>query len=78
MVNFAFVEEAMQVLDEALDFYWLGYFCEHGARANRNPLAANLSGDRRNQCAMKMNGPWRICFRFEAGDAWEVEIVDYH
>jgi toxin HigB-1 len=37
-----------------------------------------LSGDRKNQWAMTVNGPWRICFRFDAGDAWEVEIVDYH
>jgi proteic killer suppression protein len=26
----------------------------------------------------KLNGPWRICFRFADGDAWDVEIVDYH
>ena len=25
-----------------------------------------------------MNGRWRICFEFRAGDAYEVEIVDYH
>lgn len=37
-----------------------------------------LSGARRNQWAMTINGPWRICFRFANGDAWEVEIVDYH
>ncbi|MCA8890129.1 MAG: hypothetical protein KDA46_14940 [Parvularculaceae bacterium] len=24
------------------------------------------------------DGPWRICFRFKDGDAWDVEIVDYH
>ena len=27
---------------------------------------------------MTVNGPWRICFRFERGDAHDVEIVDYH
>ncbi|MDB5969346.1 MAG: Plasmid maintenance system killer [Hydrocarboniphaga sp.] len=37
-----------------------------------------LTGDRKGQCAMTINGPWRVCFRFEDGDAWEVEIVDYH
>jgi len=37
-----------------------------------------LSGARRNQWAMTINGPWRVCFRFEDGDAWDVEIVDYH
>jgi len=37
-----------------------------------------LKGDRKEQWAMTVNGPWRICFRFDEGDAWEVEIVDYH
>ena len=37
-----------------------------------------LTGDRKGQRAMIINGPWRVCFRFQAGDAWEVEIVDYH
>ncbi|MBN9070528.1 MAG: type II toxin-antitoxin system RelE/ParE family toxin [Rhizobiales bacterium] len=37
-----------------------------------------LSGDRAGQWAMTVNGPWRICFRFEDGDAFDVEIVDYH
>jgi toxin HigB-1 len=37
-----------------------------------------LKGDRKGQWAMTVNGPWRICFRFEKGDAWDVEIVDYH
>jgi toxin HigB-1 len=36
-----------------------------------------LKGDRRNQWAMTVNGPWRICFKFRKGDAYEVEIVDY-
>lgn len=37
-----------------------------------------LKGARRMQWAMTINGPWRLCFRFEDGDAWDVEIVDYH
>jgi len=37
-----------------------------------------LKGDRRGQWAMTVNGPWRICFRFKDGDAFDVEIVDYH
>ncbi len=37
-----------------------------------------LSGERRGQWAMTINGPWRVCFRLEAGDAHDVEIVDYH
>ena len=37
-----------------------------------------LDGDRKGQWAMTINGPWRLCFRFEDGNAYEVEIVDYH
>lgn len=37
-----------------------------------------LKGDRKGQWAMTVNGPWRICFRFKDGDAWDVEIADYH
>ena len=37
-----------------------------------------LKGTRRNQWAMTVNGPWRICFEFRKGDAHDVEIVDYH
>lgn len=37
-----------------------------------------LKGDRAGYWAMTINGPWRLVFRFEDGDAHEVEIVDYH
>jgi proteic killer suppression protein len=37
-----------------------------------------LKGDRKGQWAMTVNGPWRICFRFRGGDAFDVEITDYH
>ena len=37
-----------------------------------------LAGDRSAFWAISVNGPWRIVFRFDAGDAFEVEIVDYH
>ena len=37
-----------------------------------------LSGDRKGQWAMIVNGPWRICFKFKDGDAHEIQIVDYH
>ena len=37
-----------------------------------------LKGDRRGQWAMAVNGPWRICFEFRKGDAFDVEIIDYH
>lgn len=37
-----------------------------------------LSGDRAGQWSIRINNQWRLCFRFEAGDAFDVEIVDYH
>ena len=37
-----------------------------------------LKGGRRNQWAMTVNVRWRICFEFRKGDAFDVEIVDYH
>ena len=37
-----------------------------------------LKGDRKGQWAMTVNERWRICFEFRKGDAYEVEIVDYH
>jgi proteic killer suppression protein len=37
-----------------------------------------LKGNRKGQWAMTVNGPWRICFEFRKGDAFNVEIVDYH
>jgi proteic killer suppression protein len=37
-----------------------------------------LTGNRTGQWAMTVNGPWRICFRFKSGDAYDVEIIDYH
>jgi proteic killer suppression protein len=37
-----------------------------------------LSGDRGGQHSMRINDQWRICFRWSDGDAYEVEIVDYH
>ena len=37
-----------------------------------------LRGDRRGQWSIRINNQWRVCFRFENGDAFDVEIVDYH
>jgi proteic killer suppression protein len=37
-----------------------------------------LKGARRTQWAMTINGPWRLVFEFRDGDAYDVEIVDYH
>ncbi len=37
-----------------------------------------LSGDRVGQHSIRVNDQWRICFRWRDGDAYDVEIVDYH
>jgi len=37
-----------------------------------------LKGDRRGQHSIRVNDQWRICFEWRDGDAWNVEIVDYH
>ncbi|MCO5175223.1 MAG: type II toxin-antitoxin system RelE/ParE family toxin [Trueperaceae bacterium] len=37
-----------------------------------------LTGDREGQYSISINMQWRICFRFVDGDAFEVEITDYH
>lgn len=38
----------------------------------------SLAGDRQGQWSIRINAQWRLCFRFESGDAFDVEIVDYH
>lgn len=37
-----------------------------------------LSGDRIGQYSVRINDQWRLCFRWQEGDAHDVEIVDYH
>jgi proteic killer suppression protein len=37
-----------------------------------------LGADREGQFSIRINRQWRICFRWRAGDAYDVEIVDYH
>ena len=37
-----------------------------------------LVGDRAGQWSIRINDQWRVCFRWKDGDAFEVEIVDYH
>ena len=37
-----------------------------------------LKGERKSQWAMTVNARWRICFEFRQGDAYEVELTDYH
>ncbi len=37
-----------------------------------------LKGNRRGQQSIRINDQWRICFLWHQGDAYDVEIVDYH
>ena len=37
-----------------------------------------LKGNRKRRWSIRINGQWRICFRWQEGDATDVEIVDYH
>jgi proteic killer suppression protein len=37
-----------------------------------------LKGSRKGQHSIRINDQWRICFLWHEGDAYEVEIVDYH
>ena len=37
-----------------------------------------LKGDRKGQHSISINDQWRICFKFVDGDAYDVEIADYH
>ena len=37
-----------------------------------------LAGDRQGQWSIAINDQWRICFRFIDGDAYNVEVCDYH
>lgn len=37
-----------------------------------------LKGDRKGQHSVRINDQWRICFSWKDGDAFDVEIVDYH
>jgi proteic killer suppression protein len=37
-----------------------------------------LKGKRKEQFSIKINDQWRICFKWQKGDAFDVEIVDYH
>ncbi len=37
-----------------------------------------LSGGRQGQYSIRINDQWRICFRWREGNAYDVEISDYH
>jgi proteic killer suppression protein len=47
----------------------------------RNPLGnrlERLKGSREGWWSIRINDQYRVCFRWDGKDAWDVEIVDYH
>ena len=38
----------------------------------------HLKGNRKNECSIRIDNQWRICFRFENRNAYDVGIEDYH
>ena len=69
-------------LDAALAHQRLAELNAARSLAALNPLRSiglhKLKGDRAGYWAININGPWRIVFRFGAGDPHDVEIFDYH
>lgn len=37
-----------------------------------------LKGDLKGFYSIRVNKQWRICFRWQEGHAWDVQITDYH
>jgi proteic killer suppression protein len=37
-----------------------------------------MKGDREGLWSLRINDQWRVCFEWRDGDAYEVQIVDYH
>jgi proteic killer suppression protein len=53
----------------------------HALTDLQDPLANRLEklvGDRAGQYSIRINDRWRVCFAWRDGDAYDVEIVDYH
>lgn len=52
--------------------------CVEDLRLPPSNQLEKLSGNRAGQWSIRINSQWRVCFRFKAGHAYDVEIVDYH
>jgi proteic killer suppression protein len=50
----------------------------HDLRVPPGNRLERLRGDRAGQYSIRINDQWRVCFRWEEGDAYDVEITDYH
>jgi len=49
-----------------------------GLRVPPGNRLEQLKGERKGQFSIRINDRWRLCFRWQDGDALDVEIVDYH
>ena len=50
----------------------------HDLRAPPANRLEALKGDRQGRHSIRVNDQWRICFEWNAGNCYHVEIVDYH
>ena len=64
------VERKLQLLDSAASLDFL--------RSPPGNRLKALTGARKGQYSIRINDQWRICFEWRAGNAYDVEIVDYH
>lgn len=63
-------ERKLQMLDMAVTLDFL--------RSPPGNRLEALSGDREGQHSIRINQQWRLCFRWVDGEAFDVEIADYH
>ena len=63
-------EKKLQMLDMAVTLDFL--------RSPPGNRLEALSGDREGQHSIRINQQWRLCFRWVDGEAFDVEIADYH
>ena len=63
-------ERKLQMLDMAATLDFL-----RSPPGNRLEM---LTGDRQGQYSIRINQQWRLCFRWQDGNAFDVEIADYH
>ena len=63
-------QRKLMILDNAVDL--------NDLRVPPGNRLEALSGDRDGQHSIRINNQWRICFVWSEGNAWQVEIVDYH
>lgn len=63
-------QKKLMILNNAADL--------NDLRAPPGNRLESLSGDRGGQYSIRINSQWRVCFVWREGDAYQVEIVDYH